>query len=1334
MSGILVMMGNLQLPSGLVFANRFQIERTAGRGGMGTVYRAIDLHSGNVIALKLLNEGVGRSNESERLLRESQILSELHHPGIVAHVAHGQTPEGQRFLAMEWLDGHDLGTHLQQGPLLVRDCIRLLVQICDALLVAHQRGIIHRDLKPTNLFLINGDVDQVKILDFGIARRIVASQAMTRTGMIVGTPEYMAPEQALGGRDLTTATDLFSIGCIFYECLTGQPPFVADHIAAVLVRILFEDPIPVEVRRPGIPAAVAEILRHLLIKEPTQRLADAESLRTALMQLGELPEPALAVTQALSQPANESFAEHEQNLFSIVLAAPEEEDLAFGATQVGSDVQLAKTDRRALLQMLSILGGGPSFLANGTLVVTVPPLASAQDQVMVAARAALLIKEHWPEARVAMATGRGRVQAGTAVGEVVDVAARSLARKRESTSRKPSSGVLVDPLSAKLLEGRFAQEQQPDGTVLLHEQRDPDASRPLLGKPTPCVGREAELATLESQLAACIDDSEPRVVLITAPAGAGKSRLRHEFLRCVARRSEPITMLLARGDMMTAGAPYGMLRAAIHRLCGISGSEPIEVQRERLRSRVGKHLSVADVERVVAFVGELCNVPFPDDGYPLLQAARQDLKIMQDWLAPALLDFLAAECAAAPVLLVLDDLQWGDELTILAIDTALARHANTPLFVLAFARPEVHETFPRLWTSHKVQEIPLRSLSKKACERLIAQVLGASVAPDVVSRAIEQSAGNALYLEELIRSLAEGKSDLQSETVLAMLQARLGRLSHTVRRTALAASVFGRTFWRGGVAALLGTPESSPELAQDLAALVDAEFIQRHSQSRLANEQQYEYRHDLVRKAAYDLLAANDLVTGHRRAGAFLEQAESTDPVTIAEHFERGEDKKRAAEYYLRAGFDSMLCSDLINAQRALERGMACAPEGELRGQFHGGLCLNALLTNHFENIPEHADNALKLLRPGTSGWCYAAWTALYWAMSQNAAARIFELLFLLLGTEPEAGAETMYVEALMGVASPLTWAVPASLLETLHQRLTVYVGRAELRNPAIRRHLHFFRASLYINRQPKPWSLLFESEQVVALSATIGDRIMGGVAPVALSAWGWIELGDQAGVHQRLMALKEPLFQRNDAMLIPWWQLGVAATLIESPGDAGHSEAAQLLELLTQQTAINPVFPNLSQGLLTRLAVLRGDLEGAVARGSQAMATFDALPVLHMSSAASLMDALTGLGRTTEAVSIAEKILATLTVLGGAGVHEIAVRLAATEAFHAAGHVERAHVELGATLQQIRLRADDITDAVWKNSFLTRNRYCVRAQRLANEWGVPATAISGPDQGFAKN
>lgn len=187
----------LSNPVGQLFAGRFLIEQPAGSGGMGTVYRARDATTERAVALKLLQSPSGHAGDGERFAREALLLSELKAPGIVGYVAHGTAPDGQRYLAMEWLDGEDLASRLRRGPLSVSETLILLRAISEALALAHGHGVIHRDLKPSNLFLPGSDVHRVKLLDFGIARRTAASQVMTRTGLLIGTPEYMAPDKVL---------------------------------------------------------------------------------------------------------------------------------------------------------------------------------------------------------------------------------------------------------------------------------------------------------------------------------------------------------------------------------------------------------------------------------------------------------------------------------------------------------------------------------------------------------------------------------------------------------------------------------------------------------------------------------------------------------------------------------------------------------------------------------------------------------------------------------------------------------------------------------------------------------------------------------------------------------------------------------------------------------------------------------------------------------------------------------------------------------------------------------------------------------------------------------
>lgn len=166
---------------------------------MGTIFRALDLQSQTMVALKLLATS-GSFQEAERFLREGRLLSELKHTGIVGYVAHGQDRNGALYLAMEWLPGEDLSKRLSRGPLSVSDTLNLLIRVTEALVVPHRLSIVHRDLKPSNIFLRHGQVTDPVLLDFGIAKRQLGTHAVTATGALIGTPEYMSPEQARGSR------------------------------------------------------------------------------------------------------------------------------------------------------------------------------------------------------------------------------------------------------------------------------------------------------------------------------------------------------------------------------------------------------------------------------------------------------------------------------------------------------------------------------------------------------------------------------------------------------------------------------------------------------------------------------------------------------------------------------------------------------------------------------------------------------------------------------------------------------------------------------------------------------------------------------------------------------------------------------------------------------------------------------------------------------------------------------------------------------------------------------------------------------------------------------
>ena len=291
-----------------IINGRFEIERHAGAGGMGTVYRAIDRQTGAPVALKVLN--AGHSPElAERFQREAALLAELRHPGIVRFVASGATPDGQAYLVMEWLEGEGLADRLARGTLSVAETIELGRRVASALSVAHARGVVHRDLKPGNLFLPGRDLARVVVLDFGIARAIESGQSLTSTGATLGSPGYLSPEQARGDKNLDTRADVFSLGCVLFRCLTGRAPFTGDLIRVMMATVLEPAPRAGSLRE-GIPPAVEDLLQRMLAKSPDGRPRDAAAVFAELGALAAAAASAARCGGSLGRAREGPAADH----------------------------------------------------------------------------------------------------------------------------------------------------------------------------------------------------------------------------------------------------------------------------------------------------------------------------------------------------------------------------------------------------------------------------------------------------------------------------------------------------------------------------------------------------------------------------------------------------------------------------------------------------------------------------------------------------------------------------------------------------------------------------------------------------------------------------------------------------------------------------------------------------------------------------------------------------------------------------------------------------------------------------------------------------------------
>lgn len=261
---------------------RYEILDKLGEGAMGVVYRAQDAALGRVVALKMLSAELGGEEElHQRFQREAEAIGRLSHPHIVTVYDMGDA-EGQLYMAMELLEGQDLRKLVETGRgIPLADRVRVLAQICDGLAYAHSRGVVHRDVKPANILVTTKG--QVKLLDFGLAR-VAARSTITRRGVILGTPDYMSPEQAMG-RNVDHRSDMFSAGSVFYEFLGFQKPFRGKTLHSVLYQILSEEPEPLLALNPRMPARLAAIVHGMLRKDPDKRYESMDAVRRALAEV-----------------------------------------------------------------------------------------------------------------------------------------------------------------------------------------------------------------------------------------------------------------------------------------------------------------------------------------------------------------------------------------------------------------------------------------------------------------------------------------------------------------------------------------------------------------------------------------------------------------------------------------------------------------------------------------------------------------------------------------------------------------------------------------------------------------------------------------------------------------------------------------------------------------------------------------------------------------------------------------------------------------------------------------------------------------------------------------
>jgi serine/threonine-protein kinase len=281
----------------------YRVDGLVGEGGMGAVYQATHLRLAKRVAVKVMARELASNAEAlARFHREAMVTSGLGHPHIVQVLDFSTAPTGEPFLVMEFLEGEDLDHRLRRvGRLPATQVVHIVKQVASALAATHAKTIVHRDLKPANIYLLEvaGETDFVKVLDFGISKVRAATTKLTQATSVMGTPNYMSPEQAMGRVDeIDERTDLWALACIAWECLSGAGPFVGESVPSILIQVVHEPPQALLPKVAGLRPQVEEVLLRALAKDKNDRFASvndfAQALETAVA--GSVPVAPVSVT------------------------------------------------------------------------------------------------------------------------------------------------------------------------------------------------------------------------------------------------------------------------------------------------------------------------------------------------------------------------------------------------------------------------------------------------------------------------------------------------------------------------------------------------------------------------------------------------------------------------------------------------------------------------------------------------------------------------------------------------------------------------------------------------------------------------------------------------------------------------------------------------------------------------------------------------------------------------------------------------------------------------------------------------------------------------------
>ncbi len=909
-----------------------------GRGGMGIVYKAEDTKLRRTVALKFLpRQREASAEDRARLLLEAQAAAGLNHPNIC--VIHSVEEDGdEQFIVMEFVDGITLRKKISEGALHIRQALDYCVQIAEALHDAHSRGIVHRDIKADNIMITpNG---RVKVMDFGLAKLKGRATDTTSSGA-AGTLVYMSPEQARGD-DVDAPSDIWSLGVLLYEMLTGRLPFSHDYEAAVVYSLLNEPPLPPRDIREEISPKLEKIVLKCLRKESTERYASALQLAEELREVSGSDSTA-DVRSFNSDRRREPKKATERKPATILslrlpgysdgAAAAESEEVYLFMERIGSTAE--KTARK--------YDGTVGKISADEIRILFGLPEAIERPAEKAVRAAIEIRAGLQELgkkenalrhfNPAIAVDTGLVIAGdlgpggtsdyTIVGDPMDLTDKVVRRLEKGQ-------IVVGPLTHKQTKEYFDYKQGPAVDLRNNRQRIPcfelvgpkqKSSRTTAISDrrisSPLVGRDREMNLLELHLLKAIN-GEGSIVNIVGEPGLGKSRLIAELKQ----REAMNRVLLLEGKSVSYGRnlSFHPIIEILKRWARIEEDDPEPNAMEKLGRAIGA-LNPDGTDEILPFVASVMGMQLTDKQARFIEgiAGEAMMKIVQKHIR----EIMLKESQRKPIVYILEDLHWADQSSLDLLQSLYRLAQNNRIMFLNVMRPNYPETSDRLLAAIRtkypdlVTDITLDPLTSVNCRVLINNLVDAGKLPAQTTETILKRAdGNPFFIEEVIRSFLDegaiefkngkisptGRTDdlLIPDSVQQILAARIDKLDEGTKSLLKIASVIGRSFFQK---ILAGVPESVSEVDERLEYLEGIQLIRK---TRKTDEVEYQFKHALVQEVAYESIPSKKRKEYHLKVAQVIEK-EFPDRLhefygTLAMHYGEADEQEKTENYLIKAG------------------------------------------------------------------------------------------------------------------------------------------------------------------------------------------------------------------------------------------------------------------------------------------------------------------------------------------------------------------------------------------------------------------------------------------------